>query len=80
MLYLHGKGNLIPGLENALLEQESGNKLNVSIPPEEAYGVRNPDLQQEVPLDRFSVLGFPRSGVGVIGDRDTHRHADQHPA
>jgi len=39
--YLHGNGNLIPGLEKALEGKASGDTLKVSIPPEEGYGVRD---------------------------------------
>ena len=38
MYYLHGHGNIIPGLENHLNGQGNGYKGNVSIPPAEAYG------------------------------------------
>ena len=38
MEYLHGYGNLIPGLEKALQGCELGSELDVSFPPDEAYG------------------------------------------
>ena len=47
--YLHGASNIIPGLENALTGKVSGEELSVSIPPEEAYGVRDAEREQEVP-------------------------------
>jgi len=53
LVYLHGKGNIIPGLETALLEKASGDKLNVTIIPEEAYGTRDENLVQDVPIDKF---------------------------
>ncbi len=46
--YLHGNGNLIPGLENALVGKSTGDELSVAIPPEEAYGEVMPQLVQEV--------------------------------
>jgi len=51
--YLHGAMNIIPGLENALTGKVAGDELSVSIPPEEAYGVRDEARQQEVPRDMF---------------------------
>ena len=33
LLYLHGAGNIIPGLEAALVGKKAGDKLNVSIEP-----------------------------------------------
>jgi len=51
--YLHGFGNIIPGLENALTGKQAGDKLKVSIKPEEAYGVREEALVQVVPRSAF---------------------------
>jgi FKBP-type peptidyl-prolyl cis-trans isomerase SlyD len=51
--YLHGAGNIIPGLENALEGKSVGDSLNVTVPPGEGYGERDPDLVQNVPRDRF---------------------------
>ena len=36
--FLQGHGNIIPGLESALEGSKAGDKLDVSIKPEEAYG------------------------------------------
>ena len=52
-LYLHGAMNIIPGLENALLDKAAGDELSVSISPEEGYGVKDPERIQEVPKDMF---------------------------
>jgi len=65
LVYMHGKGNIIPGLENALNEKESGEKISVVIPPEEAYGVRNEGLVQQVALSRFQDPENIRTGVQV---------------
>ncbi len=48
--YLHGLGNIIPGLEKALEGKTNG---DVSIAPEEAYGERNEALIQAVPRSAF---------------------------
>ena len=53
LAYLHGFGNIIPGLENALTGKQAGDKLKVSIKPEEAYGVRDDALVQVVPRTAF---------------------------
>lgn len=49
LTYLHGHRNIIPGLENALLDKSIGDALDVSVEPEQAYGTVNPALIQEVP-------------------------------
>lgn len=51
--YLHGHGNIIPGLEKALLGKSSGDKLNVTVTPEEGYGERHDQLIQDVPASAF---------------------------
>lgn len=53
LTYLHGSQNIIPGLENALTGKSVGDKLKVTVAPEEAYGERLEDMVQVVPRDRF---------------------------
>ncbi len=38
LAYLHGNGNLIPGLERALEGKETGDSVNVKIAAAEGYG------------------------------------------
>ncbi|HHM04996.1 MAG TPA: peptidylprolyl isomerase [Gammaproteobacteria bacterium] len=52
--YLHGAGNIIPGLERALADKAAGDTLQVSVAPEEAYGARNESLTQVVPRSAFA--------------------------
>jgi FKBP-type peptidyl-prolyl cis-trans isomerase SlyD len=53
LAYLHGAGNIIPGLEKALTGKSAGDAVNAKIPPGEAYGEKDPQLVQAVPRDRF---------------------------
>ena len=53
LAYLHGAGNIIPGLENALLGKVAGDKFVVTVPAAEGYGEYNPELVQEVPAQMF---------------------------
>ena len=43
--YLHGSGNIIPGLERELSGKTAGDNLAVAIEPEDAYGVRDDSLR-----------------------------------
>ncbi len=43
MVYLHGAGNIIPGLEKALAGKGEGDALKVRIEPADAYGEVIPD-------------------------------------
>jgi FKBP-type peptidyl-prolyl cis-trans isomerase SlyD len=49
LAYIQGHGNLVPGLEKALEGKTSGNKIAVTLSPEEGYGKRNAELVQRVP-------------------------------
>jgi len=46
--YIHGTGSIIQGLESALEGKSAGDELSVTIPPEEAYGLRDDSLAQSV--------------------------------
>jgi FKBP-type peptidyl-prolyl cis-trans isomerase SlyD len=47
--YLHGVGNLIPGLEAELEGCVAGDALQVKVPPEQGYGVRSEEQVRVVP-------------------------------
>lgn len=51
--YLHGIGNLIPGLESQLEDKSIDDQFKISIPPADAYGERDEKLKQSIPRDRF---------------------------
>ncbi|MGB0846346.1 MAG: FKBP-type peptidyl-prolyl cis-trans isomerase [Thiolinea sp.] len=53
-VYLHGANNIIPGLEAALIGKQASDQLEVTIPPEDAYGARDDRLTQEVSKEMFS--------------------------
>lgn len=63
LTYLHGQGNIIPGLESALEGKDSGEQLKVSIPPAEAYGERRDDLQQTVEREKFGEIDDLQVGM-----------------
>ena len=54
LVYLHGVGNIIPGLEDALAGKTSGAKVKASIVPEDGYGIRQEEMIQAIPRDMFS--------------------------
>ncbi|SEM50139.1 FKBP-type peptidyl-prolyl cis-trans isomerase [Halomonas caseinilytica] len=53
LTYLHGAGNIIPGLEKEMEGRAAGDKLQAQVKPEEGYGEVQPQLVQEVPRDAF---------------------------
>ena len=44
LVYLHGAGNIIPGLEQALEGKQEGDQVNVTVEPENAYGEFSAEL------------------------------------
>ena len=53
MPYLHGAGNIIPGLEKELAGKKVGDKLTVKVPAAEAYGEYHEQLVNDVPREAF---------------------------
>lgn len=53
LAYIHGIGNIIAGLEEALEGRKTGDSLSVSISPEKGYGVRDDAKIQTVPRRMF---------------------------
>lgn len=53
MSYLHGHGNIIPGLERALEGMAAGFKSTVTVPAVEGYGEKNPEAVFEAPREHF---------------------------
>lgn len=53
LAYLHGLGNIIPGLENALSGRALGDKFSVTVAPADGYGERDNEMVQSVPKSAF---------------------------
>jgi FKBP-type peptidyl-prolyl cis-trans isomerase SlyD len=51
--YLHGAGNLIPGMEEGLEGRAKGDKFSLKISPEKGYGEKDDSLVQKVPRSAF---------------------------
>ncbi len=63
LAYLHGMGNLVPGLEKALAGKQAGDKLKVKVPPEEGYGLRDEKLVEQVPRRAFQGVRDLKPGM-----------------
>ncbi len=53
LTYLAGHGGIIPGLADALDGKQAGDKVEVTVTPEQAYGERREGLVQRVPKKHF---------------------------
>lgn len=51
--YLHGIGAIVAGLEEALEGKSVGDKFEVALTPEQAYGERKDELCSEIPKEMF---------------------------
>jgi len=63
LAYLHGRGNLIPGLEKELEGKIIGDKFNITVPPEEAYGTRDEKLIKQVSKSSFQGVDDLQPGM-----------------
>ena len=63
LAYMHGRNEIIPGLENALEGKSAGDQVNVSIPPDQAYGQRDERMVQAVPRAAFQGVADIRPGM-----------------
>jgi len=61
--YLHGAGNIIPGLEKELAGCEKGDSKKVVVEPAEGYGEVDPNLVQKLPHEMFQ--GVENIEVGM---------------
>ncbi len=56
LYYLHGFHNVIVGLEKALEGKAIGDAIEITLQPEDAYGPRNQNAIQRVPIKHLQVL------------------------
>ncbi|MEA2072189.1 MAG: peptidylprolyl isomerase [Campylobacterota bacterium] len=72
LVFMFGKGQIIPGLENGIVNMETGEKADVLVQPADAYGEYNAEATQEVPADQFAgielALGMTLYGQGENGE------------
>ncbi|MGA9853218.1 MAG: peptidylprolyl isomerase [Gammaproteobacteria bacterium] len=74
LAYLHGSGNIIPGLEEALEGKSAGDSLKVTVPPEKGYGQRDESIAQKVPRKLFDTEQEITPGMRfhAQGEHDHH--------
>ncbi|MCH9697098.1 MAG: peptidylprolyl isomerase [Gammaproteobacteria bacterium] len=63
LIYLHGSGNIIPGLEKGLDGKAAGDVVNVRVSAEEAYGVRDESMVQVLPRSAFQGVDNIETGM-----------------
>ena len=57
VVYLHGRSNIVPGLETEMAGKKSGDKFTATVTPAQGYGERNPEAVQRVPVKHLATRG-----------------------
>lgn len=60
--YLHGHDNILPGLEAVMIGKQAGDKVSVTLAPEQAYGAHNPALLQRISIKHLKFAGKLKAG------------------
>jgi FKBP-type peptidyl-prolyl cis-trans isomerase SlyD len=71
LLYLHGSGGIIRGLESALEGKGVGDEMEVTVEPEDGYGVHRTELIQDVPRSAFGGIEDIQVGMMFQAQTDT---------
>jgi FKBP-type peptidyl-prolyl cis-trans isomerase SlyD len=66
MAYIHGEGQIVPGLERALEGLSVGDARQVVVPPEDGYGDHDARGVQEVPKNAFPTDMQPTVGMELM--------------
>ncbi len=71
LVFMFGKGQIIPGLENGIKDMAIGEKGDVLVKAADAYGEYNAEAKQEVPKEQFAGIdlevGMTLYGQGEDG-------------
>ncbi len=66
LVFMFGKGQIIPGLENAIANMSIGEKAEVLVKAKDAYGEYEAEAMQEVPRDQFAGIEL-EVGMSLYG-------------
>src|SRR5215472_574297 len=65
LTYIHGHGQLVPGLESALEGKDPGTKMKVDVAPKDGYGERVGSKLLEIPRDEFPEGEHVEPGMAI---------------
>ena len=68
-----GEGRMLPKIENAVKGMKAGEKKNIKLKPEEAFGERGEDLIKDVPRDAIALNREPKVGATLLLMTDNER-------
>jgi FKBP-type peptidyl-prolyl cis-trans isomerase SlyD len=64
--FITGKGQIIPGLESGLVGMSEGESKTITVKAADAYGERNPEAQQVIPIEQFEGIDLQK-GMTLYG-------------
>lgn len=73
LVYLHGAGFLVPGLEKALYDRTVGDSFELDVSAADAYGDYDEALVQDVPGELFDGMEVAEGDTFVADTDDGHR-------
>lgn len=68
--FLVGANNIISGLENRMMGMEEGEKREIEVPSEEAYGKWDENLVQKIPREYFNNIPNLEKGMPIQAQTD----------
>lgn len=66
LAYLHGAGNIVPGLEQAMVGRAAGDRFEVRVAPEDGYGMPNEFMVSTVPRLAFQGVDVLEGPMSVV--------------
>jgi len=71
--YMHGVGNLLPIVESALEGKQAGDKVQITVQPEDGFGETKPELTRMIPPGTFEGVKNIQPGMRLDAkDPDGH--------
>ncbi len=67
--FVSGKGQIIPGLEDKLVQMNAGDEATITVPAAEAYGEYNPEAIQTLPREQFAGIDLQK-GMALYGQSE----------
>ena len=65
LTYIHGHGQIVPGLESALEGKSTGASVKVTIAPKDGYGEKTGNRTLRIPKDEFPEGDQPEVGMAI---------------
>ncbi len=66
LVFMQGRGQIIPGLEKGIANMSVGERADVLVKSEDAYGEYNDEAMQEIPVEQFAGIELSK-GMNLYG-------------